>query len=100
MARGTGRAELGPQNQPHVTASFSPTGMWGCGHWEVAPSDFLSNKLFLESVGCEAQTEILFSCVFPRSSAPPGIALHGERTRGIEVWLQGFGLALLSSHHP
>lgn len=79
-----------------VAASFSPTGMWGCGHWDVASSDFPSNTLFLQSVGHEPQTEILFSCVFPRSSAPHGMALHGGKTGG----LQGFGLVLLSSHHP
>ena len=85
--RCTGRAELGPQRQPHAAASSSsfPTGscrVLGCGHWEVASSVFPSNELVLESVGCEPQTEILLSCVLPKSAAPPGVALHGEGTGG------------------
>lgn len=75
------RAELGPQCQPHIAVSFSPIGMWGCGHWQVASSDFPSNKLFLESVGCEPQTEILLSC-FSQKLSPswPGTA-QGKDTR-------------------
>lgn len=73
--RCTGRAELGPQRQPRAAAaSSSPTSscwMRGCGHWEVASSVFPSNKLFLESVGCKPQPQILLSCIFFFPKARP-----------------------------
>lgn len=104
--RCTGRAELGPQRQPRAAAaSSSPTSscwMRGCGHWEVASSVFPSNKLFLESVGCKPQPQILLSCIFFSQKRGPsrcGVAWGKDRRRHGGVWFQGFGLALLGSHH-
>lgn len=72
-------------------------GIWGWGHWQVASSDFPSKKLFLESVGCEPQSGILLSW-FSQELSP---FWHGTAWgKDIQVWLQGFGLVLISSHHP
>lgn len=95
--RCTGRAELGPQRQPRAAAaSSSPTsscGMRGCGHWEVASLVFPSNRLFLESVGCKPQPQILLSCIFSQKRGPSqcGIAWgKGRRHHG-----GGFGFRAL-----
>ena len=84
--RCAGRAELVPQHQPHTAASSSsPTsscGVQGCGHREMASSVSPSNRLFLESLGRELQTKILLPCIFPRSTAPPGVMPCRERAGG------------------